>query len=415
MDGGGAAETDPMTAFDLDFVRSQFPAFAEPSLDGWAFFENAGGSYPARQTIDRLTEFYRRMKVQPYAPYPFSAEGGAWMDSAHARLAEWLGVEAAEVMFGPSTTANIYVLAHAFRETMRPGDAVIVSDQNHEANIGAWARLADSGIEVRWWEADAETGLLDLADLDRLLDGRVKVVAAPHCSNIVAAVNDVAAISAKARAVGAVTVIDGVSAAPHGLPDVGALGCDVYLFSAYKTFGPHQGVMVARGDLPTRLANQGHYFNAGLPEKRLTPAGPDHAQEAAMNGVADYFDALDAHHFPGAGPGRRARVRDLIRAQEAAVLAPLLDWLRARNDVRVLGPADPVLRVPTVAMDCGRPGEEISAALAAHKVACWGGDFYSARLVEKMGAGHGPLRLSFVHYTSPAEVEQAMKALDAVL
>ena len=134
-----------------------------------------------------------------------------------------------------------------------------------------------------------------------------------------------------------------------------------------------------------------------------------------MNGVADYFDALDTHHFPGAGSGKQARVYDLIRAQEQAVLAPLLDWLRARNNVRVLGPVDASVRAPTVALDCGRPGEELSEALVAHKVACWGGDFYSARLVEKMGAGHGALRLSFVHYTSPAEVEQAMKALDAVL
>lgn len=408
-----------MTALDLDFARAQFPAFAEPSLQGWAFFENAGGSYPAGATIRRLTDFYTRTKVQPYAPYPAAEEGGRLMDAAHARIAALLCVEAGEVMFGPSTTANVYVLAHAFRGVMREGDAVIVSDQNHEANIGAWERLAETGIEVRRWAADPESGLLDLGDLDRLLDGRVKVVAAPHCSNIVGAPNDVAAIADAARAAGAASVIDGVSYAPHGLPDVAALGCDVYLFSAYKTYGPHQGVMVARGDLPMRLANQGHYFNADLPGKRLTPAGPDHAQEAAMNGVADYFEALDAHHFPGApdGPARNARLRNLVQAHERTLLAPLLDYLRARNDVRVLGPADPAARVPTVAIACDRPGEAVAADLAAHRVMCWGGDFYSRRLVEAMGVDpdHGALRLSFVHYTSGREVDQAIRALDAVL
>ncbi|MEM8950652.1 MAG: aminotransferase class V-fold PLP-dependent enzyme [Pseudomonadota bacterium] len=400
--------------FDLAFVRSQFPAFSEPTLEGWAFFENAGGSYPARQTISRLTEFYTRMKVQPYAPYPFSAEGGQWMDDAKARMAAWLGVSPKDVHFGPSTTANVYTLARAFRESMQDGDAIILSDQNHEANIGAWARMADTGIEVRWWKADAETGLLDLTDLDRLLDGKVRLVAAPHCSNIVAAENDVAGIASRARAAGAASIIDGVSAAPHGLPNVGELGPDIYLFSAYKVYGPHQGVMVTTGDIASRLANQGHFFNADLSGKRLTPAGPDHAQEAAMNGVADYFDALDAHHFPGAEPSAKsARVHDLLREQEKRLLAPMLDYLRSRNDVRLLGPSDATIRVPTVAVDCEKPGEEVAAALARHKIAAWGGDFYSKRLVDKMKAD--PLRLSFVHYTSPDEIERCIKALDAVL
>ncbi|MEM7268409.1 MAG: aminotransferase class V-fold PLP-dependent enzyme [Pseudomonadota bacterium] len=406
-----------MTELDLNWVRAQFPALSEPSLDGWAFFENAGGSYPARQTIDRLNAFYTRMKMQPYAPYPAATEGGQWMDDAHRRIAEWLCVRTDEVMFGPSTTMNVYILARAFRDTMKEGDAVIVADQNHEANRGAWRRLAETGIEVRDWEVDVETGLLSVDDLDRLMDDKVRVVAFPHCSNIVAATNPVAEICARAGE--AATVVDGVSHAPHGLPDVAALGCDFYLFSAYKTYGPHQGVMVARGEWPMRLGHQGHYFNADLAEKRLTPAGPDHAQEAAMNGVADYLDALDAHHFGEgeAGAARTGRVAALMRSQETQLLAPLLDYVRSRNDVRLLGPSDPVERVPTVAIACEQPGEDIAAKLTEHKVMCWGGDFYSRKLVERMGVDpdHGALRLSFVHYTSPEEVDQAIRALDAVL
>jgi selenocysteine lyase/cysteine desulfurase len=406
-----------VTKFDLDFVRSQFPGLNNPDTAGWAFFENAGGSFPARQTIERLTDFYTRLKVQPYGPYPIATEGGALMDQARVRMAELLCVETEEVLFGPSTTANVYTLSHAFRGAMKEGDAVIVADQNHEANIGAWERLASTGVAVRIWEADPETGLLNLDDLDRLLDNRVKVVAFPHCSNIVAALNPVAEISKRARAAGAATVVDGVSHAPHGMPNVSELGCDIYLFSAYKTYGPHQGVMVARGNIAARLANQGHYFNANPAGKRLTPAGADHAQEAAMNGVADYFDALYDHHFPGdaGGVAKNAALYSLIRGQEAKVLAPLLDYVRSRNDIHLLGPSDPAIRVPTVAIACDKPGEELSEELAKHKIMCWGGDFYSLRLVEKMGAGHGALRLSFVHYTSPEEVDQAIKALDAVL
>ena len=168
-----------MTQLDLDFVRAQFPAFSEPSLQGWAFFENAGGSYPARHTVERLTEFYTRLKMQPYAPNPASTEAGQWMDDAHLRMAQWLCVKTEEVMFGPSTTANIYALAHAFRDVMKAGDAVIVADQNHEANRGAWRRMAEMGVEVRDWNVDPETGLLNLDELDNLLDDKTRVVAFP--------------------------------------------------------------------------------------------------------------------------------------------------------------------------------------------------------------------------------------------
>ena len=224
-----------MTQLDLDFVRSQFPAFAEPSLQRWRFFENAGGSYACRQTIERLTRFYTQTKVQPYGEYPASQAAGQAMDEALTRLAAYLSVETDELLVGPSTTQNTYVLAQAFRAGWSEGDEIIVTDQDHEANIGAWRRLEETGIVVKEWSAEAESGgLLDPARLDGLLTERTKLVAFTHCSNIVANPNPVAEIAAKARAVGARTVVDGVSYAPHGLPDVAALGADVYLFSAYK-------------------------------------------------------------------------------------------------------------------------------------------------------------------------------------
>ncbi len=239
-----------MTVLDLDFVRAQFPAFASPVLSTHAFFENAGGSYPCRQVVERLHRFYTDRKVQPYAPYPGAREGGAEMDEARARLAAMMGVAREEVSFGPSTSANTYVLAQAVRQWLRGRDlAIVVTDQDHEANSGVWRRLADEGIDVREWRVDPVTGSLSVAGLMPLLaDGKVRVVCFPHCSNVVAEINDVAAICALAREAGARTVVDGVSYAPHGFPDIPGLGCDVYLFSAYKTYGPHQGIMVIRED-----------------------------------------------------------------------------------------------------------------------------------------------------------------------
>ncbi|WP_299924837.1 aminotransferase class V-fold PLP-dependent enzyme [uncultured Pelagimonas sp.] len=397
---------------DINFVRSQFPAFQEPSLEGQAFFENAGGSYTCQPVIDRLTRFYTQRKVQPYAAYEASRLGGEEMDEARSRLSALLGVEGDELSFGPSTTQNTYVLAQAFRQFMQPGEAIVVTNQDHEANTGPWRRLADEGIEIREWKIDPATGSLNPEDLEPLLDENVRLVCFPHCSNVVGEINPVTEITALAHAAGAFVCVDGVSYAPHGFPDVGALGADIYLFSAYKTFGPHQGIMVMRRALGMALPNQAHYFNADSLYKRFTPAGPDHAQIAACAGMVDYVDRLAAHHNVTA-----AQVHDLERDHETKLLQPLLDYLSDRNDVRLLGPKSAQNRAPTVAIECTKPGADLAKDLVAHGIMAGGGDFYAVRALEAMGIKpeHGVLRLSFTHYTSEQELQQLISALDVVL
>ncbi|SMX48506.1 aminotransferase class V-fold PLP-dependent enzyme [Maliponia aquimaris] len=397
---------------DVDFVRAQFPAFSEPSLQGQAFFENAGGSHACGPVIDRLTRFYRERKVQPYGPYAASQAGGAEMDEARTRLAALLGVDSDELSFGPSTTQNTYVLARAFRQFMSEGEAIVVTNQDHEANSGPWRRLAQEGIEIREWKIDPETGSLDPEDLEKLLDEKVRLVCFPHCSNVVGEINPVVEITARAHAAGAFVCVDGVSYAPHGFPNVGEMGPDIYLFSTYKTYGPHQGIMVMRRALAETLPNQGHYFNGKALTKRFTPAGPDHAQIAACAGMVDYVEALAAHH--DVSPHE---VHDLMRAHEVRLLQPLLDAVAGRNAVRLLGPSRAEGRAPTVALALNRPGEEVAARLAAHGIMAGGGDFYAVRPLHALGVDpdHGVLRLSFVHYTTEAEVAQLIEALDAVL
>ena len=412
----------PSPSLDLSFVRAQFPAFAEPSLRGQAFFDNAGGSYTCKPVIDRLMRYYHSRKVQPYGAYEASRLAGEEMDEARTRLSALMGVAPDELSFGPSTTANTYVLAQAFAEYLAPGDAIVVTDQDHEANSGPWRRLAARGVEVREWKIDPASGHLDPQALWALMDEKVRLVCFPHCSNVVGAVNPVAELCAGLRAAGVYSCVDGVSYAPHGLPDVNALGADIYLFSAYKTYGPHQGLMVIRRALGAVLPNQGHYFNADALYKRFTPAGPDHAQIAACAGMADYMDALDAHHFgaesTGSSPAQRsARVHDLMRAHETALLQPLLDHLAGRNDVRLLGPPEASVRAPTVALAHARPGSELARALATEGIMAGGGSFYADRALAAQGIdpAHGVLRLSFVHYSSPEELDHLLQALDRVL
>ena len=267
--------------FDLDFVRNQFPALQAPDTRDLAFFENAGGSYACHQVIDRLNRFYTKRKMQPYWPASPSKLGGEEMDEARERLSALMGIHQDELSFGPSTTQNTYVLSQAFRQMLGPGDAIIVTNQDHEANSGPWRRLEEEGIEVREWGVANETGHLEINELQRLMDDKVRLVCFPHCSNVIGEINSVSDIVNVVHSAGAYACVDGVSYAPHGFPNMKKIKADIYLFSTYKTYGPHQGLMIVRRALGKRLPNQGHHFNADKLDKRFTPAGPDHAQIAA--------------------------------------------------------------------------------------------------------------------------------------
>lgn len=415
-----AAGDRPVLEFDLPFIRAQFPAFSDTALADFGFFENAGGSYPCIQVIDRLNRYYSRMRVQPYYDYSPSREAGEQMDSARTRMAAWLNVAPDEVHFGPSTTQNTYVLAQALRQYLQPGDEVIVSNQDHEANIGPWRRLESAGIVIREWQIDPADGELKTEDLDSLLGPRTRVVAFTHCSNTVASINPVREWTDRIHRSGAIAIVDGVSYCPHGLPDLRALGADIYLFSLYKVYGPHQGVMYMSSELNRALPNQGHYFNADKPSHRFTPAGPDHAQIAASNGVIDYFETLYQHHFKGpATPAEQARqLNQLLRNRESELLQPLLDFLAGEQRVRLLGQTEARHRAPTVAFTVqGMPAAQLASRLAAQGLGVAAGHFYAARLLEAMSIdlGQGAVRASLVHYTDENEVARLIAALQQLI
>ncbi len=413
----------PMTSLDLAFVRSQFPAFQLPGTRDWAHLENAGGSYVPNQVIDRLLHFYRNTKTQPYWAFGPSQEAGEAMDLAKARLPATFNAEPVETHFGPSTTQNVYVLAHALRQAMTEGDEVVVTNQDHEANVGAWRRLADTGIVVREWQVDPTTGLLDPTELSDLLTDRTKVVAVTHASNLAATRNPIADIATAVHAHGGVLVVDGVSHAPHAAVDVQALGCDVYLYSAYKTFGPHLGMMYVAEPTLASVANQGHFFNEHKLDTRLVPAGPNHAEIAASAGIMAYYDAIHAHHFdnrPANDVELVGDVFELFGQHEEALMAPLIDDLADRADVQLVGSASTshAVREPTVAFWSPKvASREIYDALVAGGVACGHGHFYSRRLVTALGLDpdDGVVRLSMVHYNTHDEVARALDVLDQVL
>jgi selenocysteine lyase/cysteine desulfurase len=339
------------------------------------------------------------------------------MDSAKRRMAAWLNVGGDELHFGPSTSQNTYVIAQALRQELKPGDEVIVTNQDHEANIGAWSRLEDSGIVVREWIIDPQTAELHPMDLEALLGPKTRAVAFTHCSNVVASINPVREITDLVHEAGAWAIVDGVSFCPHGMPDVAALGADIYLFSLYKVYGPHLGAMVLSSKLNAELPYQGHFFNALKPAARFTPAGPDHAQIATVNGVMDYMESVYAHHQEGDLPveARAEAVRKLFRDQETALLQPLLDFLSAHSRIRLIGKQRAADRAPTVAFSVkGQSSAALAAKLGEMGLGVGVGNFYAYRLVEALGydPDDGVLRASFVHYTAPEEITRLIEALD---
>ena len=405
---------------DLQFIRSQFPAFSETSLQGWAFFENAGGSYPCKQVVDRLGEFYTKTKVQPYYPYPASKLAGELMDESYRRMAAYLNVDESEIHFGPSTTQNVYVLANAMRPMWNEGGEIIVSCQDHEANAGAWRRLAGRGMKITEWHVDPDNGLLDINELEKLISGQTRMVAFPHCSNLIGQINPVKEISELIHKHGALSVVDGVAFAPHGMPDLSVLGADIYLFSLYKTFGPHLGLMYVNQVLMGKLENQSHFFKEGVARNMLTPAGPDHAQIATVSGILDYFDAVYRHHFSDNPPPARRNIalQGLFRAHEEALLKPLLNFLRTRDDIRILGTDRVEGRAPTVSiLPLKKPIKAVYQELTAHKLMLGIGNYYAVRPLMEMNIPTDPgvLRISFLHYTSMDEMEQMIAGLQAAL
>tara|TARA_B100000029_G_scaffold505738_1_gene586974 strand:+ start:2787 stop:4052 length:1266 start_codon:yes stop_codon:yes gene_type:complete len=410
---------------DTDFVRSQFPAFQANKSKDWIFFENAGGAYVPVTVIEKLNRFFVEHKIQPYGASALSRKAGAEMDEAYVAMGDLLNVHPDEITFGPSTTLNFYVLAQSLINQFSIGDEIIVTNQDHEANIGAWRRLTEFGVVIREWQIDKENGELDTKDLERLITPRTKLICCTLCSNLVGTHNDITTISDMAKQVGALIVADGVSYAPHMVPDLQKLGADFYAFSTYKTFGTHQGIMWGSKAALEMTKTQSHYFNDSVPRYRLNPTGPQHAEIAALSGVTEYFDLLYFHHFGRASKcqtlnDRARKVYQLIAKHETVLANKLLSYLSARPNIRLLGQDRAMVgqRASTISFSIpGLASSDIEKSLANKNIAAGSGDFYARRCLEAMGIDpkDGVVRVSMVHYNTEQEVDYLIDMLDGII
>jgi len=409
-----------MPAFDPEILRPQFPALAARQ-DGRpvVFLDGPGGTQVPQRVIDAVAAYYREANANVHGVFATSIRSDAILAEAHAAAADLLGAASlAEIKFGQNMTSLAFSLSRSLARVLRPGDEVIVTRLDHEANRAPWmAAAADAGATVREIAVDLATCTLDLSSLEEALSGRTRLVAVGYASNAVGTVNPVAEIVRRAHAVGAWTFVDAVHYAPHGPLDVQALGTDFLACSAYKFFGPHVGVLYGRGELLDSLPA----YKVRPAEDRWETGTQDHEGIAGTLAAVDYLAEI-GDRFGGAlpGAGRRERLvagMGAIEAYERTLSGRLLAGLAAIPGLTVHGLADPARaaeRTPTVAVTlAGWTPRGVAEALAAEGIYAWDGDFYATTLVEELGLAPtgGVVRLGLVHYTTTAEVDRLLATL----
>ncbi len=400
-------------SIDIDYVKAQFPAFKDPFSSKWSFFENAGGSYVPHNVIKHLNDFMTSTKVQPYAEFDTSAIAGNKMDKATELFAEMINAKKNEIIIGASTTMNIYVLSNAMKHFINKGDEIIVTNQDHEANIGAWRRLESYGAIIKEWKMNPDNAELEIESLKLLLTNKTKIVAVTHCSNIVGSINDIKLIAKLVHEYDAYIIADGVSYAPHGFPDVKDLGVDFYTFSLYKTYGPHLGLLYGKKEILNQLPNQNHEFLEGEVPYTLNPGGPNHEELSCLIGIHEYFNNLYNHHYPNENNSLRnkiEKINDLISHHEEQIANPLLEYMNSRKDIRLIGKKKMINknRAPTIAFTLkNQSSRNISNKLVKNGIATRNDNFYAWRCLKALGidVDDGVVRTSMVHYNTREDVD----------
>ncbi|HKI59140.1 MAG TPA: cysteine desulfurase-like protein [Trueperaceae bacterium] len=406
---------------DLSWVRSQFPALS----GDWVYFDNAGGSQTLQSVADRVSDYLLSTNVQLGASYAVSQEAGRRVAEATRAMAGVINArDEHEVVIGASTTQLLANLALAMRPQLREGDEVIVTNCDHEANIGPWARLADQGVTVKTWKVDPGTLELRLEDLAPLMSGRTRLVTFTHASNILGTINPVADIARFVHEHGARVCVDAVSYAPHRAVDVQAWDVDYYVFSAYKVYGPHVAVLYGKRELLEELGTINHYFvpDHDVPRK-LQPGSVNYELSYGLLGVSEYLEALAVRHADTPADslhGRVAQAYAVMAEQEQALATTLLDYLRDKPGVRIYGQdrADGAGRVPTVSFTAaGLDPATVAAHVDGAYIGIRYGDFYARRLIEALGLGerNGVVRVSMVHYNTLEELDALIACLDELL
>ncbi len=409
---------------DIRAIRRQFPALQEEYNGKPAvFFDNPGGTQVHGNVIRAMVDYLTRRNANTHSGFETSLRTDAVIAQAHQAVADLLGCDADEVVFGNNMTSLTFHLSRSLAREFRAGDEIVLTRLDHDANVMPWALAAEErGATVQWVDIDLETGTLDMSDFRRKITSRTKLVAVGYASNALGTINDVAKVVGWAREAGAYSFIDAVQYAPHGLIDVRALDCDFLACSAYKFFGPHAGHLYGKREHLSRLqAYRVRPAGEELPGKWETGT-QNHEAMAGVTAAIDYLAGLGVTYGTAHQDNtRREQLRaawPVIQEHEERLMARLLGGLQAISGVRVYGlteRADWKRRVATVAVrKTGTTPQQLAMALAAENIFAYNGNFYALSVSERMGVEQsgGFLRLGLAHYNTEDEIDHCLAVLD---
>jgi cysteine desulfurase family protein (TIGR01976 family) len=449
-----------MTTLDLGWIRSQFPALAEQiNRQPAIFFDGPGGTQVPQRVIDAISDYLTHSNSNVHGAFATSERTDAVVTAAASAMADLLGCDPDEVVFGANMTTLTFMISRAIGREIKPGDEILLTRLDHDANVAPWATLEEQGAVIRYADVDIEDCTLDMNDLKRQLNPRTKLVAFGYASNAVGTINDVAEVVRLAHSVGAMTYIDAVHYAPHGPIDVRALDTDFLVCSPYKFFAPHSGTLYAKrehllrlrpykvrpatDELPGRwmTGTQSHEVMAGvtaaidyLAELGRRVGATSAARPSASGGSSTGFEVASGEGAAGSAhtdddapvatsSSRRAEIRaamGAIQFYERKLSERLIKGLLAIPGLTLYGISDPqrfAERTPTVSLRmAGYTPRELAEQLGRNGIFVWDGNYYAVQLTERLGVEQdgGMLRIGLVHYNTADEVDRLLAVLQAL-
>jgi cysteine desulfurase family protein (TIGR01976 family) len=412
----------------MEWIRGQFPALQQSvNGQGIIYLDGPGGTQVPQRVIEAMADYLARSNANTHGGFPTSRRTDAVVAAARDAVADLLGCEADEIVFGTNMTTMTFALSRALGRELHPGDEILLTRLDHDANIAPWSALEEQGAVIRLVDIDPQDCTLDMEDLRRQLNDRTRLIAVCYASNAVGTINDVTEIARLAHAVGALVFVDAVHFVPHGPIDVLALDCDFLACSPYKFFAPHMGVLYGKREHLRRLKPYKVRPATENSPERWETGTQNHEGLAGVTAAIEYLAELGRRMGPNVGDMRTSKRRpvllaamEAIRGYERRLVEPLIRGLLAIPGLTVYGITDPThfdRRTPTVALRlAGQTPQELVRFLADQGMFTWAGNYYAINLTERLGVetAGGMLRLGLVHYNTAEEVARVVNVLRAV-
>jgi cysteine desulfurase family protein (TIGR01976 family) len=412
------------TDLDLPWVRSQFPSLNQTVKGKPAvFLDGPGGTQVPQRVIDAISDYLTQSNANTCGAYATSRRTNAIIDDARAAMSDFLGCDPDEIIFGPNMTTLTYTMSRAIGRELGPGNEIVLTHLDHDANISPWRALEETGATVRFAEINQEDCTLDLNDLARKISGHTRLVAAGYASNAVGTINPVKKIVQLAHDGGALAYIDAVHYAPHGPIDVRALDCDFLACSTYKFFGPHMGVLYGKREHLKSLQPYKVRANTEAVPNRWEWGTLNHECIAGITACVDYLADLGRRADPSATTRRAALLvaYHAIQKHERNLVERLIRGLVSIPGLKLYGISDPRRfdhRCPTIAVRiAGHTPLELATALGERGFFTWDGNYYALNLTERLDVEKdgGFLRIGLVHYNTSEEVDRLIIALQGIV